>query len=97
MRYKSVHDLPEVLRELLPNKEAQRVYLDMYNETWDTYIRDAEGSKQSRDAEAHRDGWAAVQREFVYDREKGIWYRKGEKLQEDTAEGFIDKIKSLVM
>jgi cation transport regulator ChaB len=37
MRYKSVNDLPEVLRDLLPNKEAQQVYLDAYNETWDTY------------------------------------------------------------
>lgn len=97
MRYKSVNDLPEVLRDLLPNKEVQQVYLEVYNETWDAYHQDEERGQLSRDAEAHRDGWAAVQREFVQDREKGGWYRKGEGYQEEKAEGFIEKIKSLVM
>lgn len=97
MRYKSVNDLPEVLRDLLPNKEAQQVYLEAYNETWDAYNQDEERGQLSRDAEAHRDGWAAVQREFIQDREKGGWYRKGEGYQEEKAEGFIEKIKSLVM
>lgn len=97
MRYKSVNDLPEVLRDLLPNKEAQQVYLEAYNETWDAYNQDEERGQLSRDAEAHRDGWAAVQREFVQDREKGGWYRKGEAYQEGKPEGFIEKIKSLVM
>ncbi len=82
---------------MLPNKEAQQVYLEVYNETWDVYNQDEERGQQSRDAEAHWDGWAAVQQEFVKDREKGGWYRKGEAYQEEKVEGFIEKIKSLVM
>jgi cation transport regulator len=97
MRYNSVNDLPETLRDLLPNKEAQKVYLDAYNDTWEAYNQVEDERQLSRDAEAHRDGWAAVQRKFVQDREMGIWHRKGEKPQEEKAEGFIDKIKSLVM
>lgn len=96
MRYKSVNDLPETLRNLLPNEEAQRVYLAAYNATWGTGDDEKE-LQLSRDAEAHRDGWAAIEREFVHDREKGVWYRKGEAPQEEQVEGFIDKLKSLVM
>ena len=97
MRYKDLNDLPDVLKHLLPNREAQAVYLKVYNETWDSF---QDGLEQgSREIEAHRDGWAAVEREFVHDEEKGIWYRQGEKPEEQQTkhESFMDRIKHLVM
>ena len=92
MTYKSKAELPEYLRETMPD-EAQEIYLKAYNESWQNYDEDEVLGKQSQEATAHRDGWNAVMREFVHDEEKGIWYRHGEEPEEEADQGTLDRLK----
>jgi cation transport regulator ChaB len=87
-------DLSEHLRKSMP-EEAQEIYVKAYNKSWENYDEDDDLGKQSREAVAHRDGWAAVKREFVHDEERGIWYRHGEEPEEDEEPGIVDQLKSL--
>lgn len=92
MRYETIDDLPESLKSVLP-EDAQRVYLEAYKRSWESY-KEQEGGELDRESVAHRDGWSAVQHQFVKHAASGRWYPKG-KLPEDEEEGeegLIDKI-----
>ncbi len=83
--YESIEELPDTVSDVLP-QEAQEIYLETYNRSWETYDKDRE-SAMSREAVANRDGWTAVKREFTKDDESGKWYPAGEAPErEDEAE-----------
>ncbi len=81
--YESIDELPDTIRDLLP-REAQKLYLEAYNRSWEAYEKDRE-SAMSREAVANRDGWTAVQREFTKDDKTGTWYPAGEAPERDEA------------
>jgi cation transport regulator ChaB len=80
MRYESQQDLPEALQDVLP-EEAQKLYLEVYQEAWDSY-EEEEGGELSRDGVAHRQAMHAVRSNFVQAKD-GKWYRKGETPEEE--------------
>jgi cation transport regulator len=81
MRYETRGDLPERLTSVLP-EEAQQLYLERYQEAWDTYNPRVAGGL-SRQALAHREGWAAVGREYEQHEGTGKWYRRQEGPPDD--------------
>ncbi len=92
MRYESLDDLPDTIRDVLP-EEAQEVYLEAYQDSWDHYEPD-KGGDMGQAGWAHRDAWHAVKEEYVEDEKSGKWYPKGELPEEDEEEdeGFFDEI-----
>lgn len=95
MRYETIEDLPESLTSILP-VEAQKVYLEAYERSWETYKEEQSG-ELNRESVAHRDGWSAVRREFEKDDASGRWYPKGElpEDEEEEEQGLVDKIKDV--
>ena len=92
MTYKNKADLSDYLRNSMP-EDAQELYIKVYNKSWKEYDEDEILGKQSREAVAHRDGWAAVNREFVHDEENGVWYRRGEEPAEtEEDETILDRL-----
>ncbi len=93
MTYKSKEELPEYLRQSMP-EEAQEIYVEVYNKSWENFDEDEVLGEQTREAHAHRDGWTAVKQEYVHDEDKGVWYRKGEEPEdfEEEDEGILDKL-----
>jgi cation transport regulator len=95
MSYETIEDLPSDLRAILP-REAQELYLDVYQRSWETY-EEEQGGDMGQESVAHRDAWSAVRREYVKDEGSGRWYPKGDlpEDEEDEDEGLIDKIKDV--
>jgi cation transport regulator len=93
MSYQSRDELPEIIRDIL-SPEAQDVYIDAYNAAWQTY---EESTVQTLDRQsvAHRVAWDAVNREFVHDTQRGIWYRVGEEPVEEEQKGFFEKLRGM--
>ena len=92
MSYDTLQDLPSDIRAVLP-REAQELYLEVYQKSWDTYD-EAEGGDMGRPSVAHRDAWSAVRREYVKDESSGRWYAKGELPEEEEENGgLIEDIK----
>lgn len=94
--YESIDELPDVVRDVLP-EEAQELYLEGYNTSWEMY--DEEQSEMSQEAVANRDGWATVKREFTKHDETGKWYPAGEVPEEPEGkeeEGLLDKLEDIV-
>jgi len=99
MRYANVKELPDMIRKLLPDTEVQKVYLAAYNESWDSYYERKDIGHQDREVIAHRDGWDAVQREYIHDKETGTWYHKGEEHSMAVKEehhSFLSKLRALI-
>ncbi|MFP4344320.1 MAG: ChaB family protein [Anaerolineales bacterium] len=94
MRYESLDDLPDTIRDVLP-EEAQELYLEAYQKAWDAYKPEI-GGDLGQAGMAHRDAWHVVKKEYVQDEKKGDWYRKGEEPEdldeEDEDEGFFEGI-----
>ncbi|NBD36839.1 MAG: cation transport regulator ChaB [Chloroflexi bacterium] len=91
MRYEKIEDLPESLRNDLPD-EAQEIYLEAYQKSWDSF-KEEMGGDLGQEAVAHRDAMHAVKQEFVEDKEKGLWYRKGEEPEEEEEdEGLLSDL-----
>jgi cation transport regulator len=67
MPYKSKSDLPESVRDNLP-EHAQEIYQSAYNNAWDEYKHD--------EARAHRVAWGAVERDYAKDDDSGKWHKK---------------------
>ena len=76
MPYKSNDDLPEDVRDALP-EHAQEIYREAYNSAWEEYgdAEDRDGDS-SREGTAHAVAWSAVKDE--YEKTDGEWQRKGE-------------------
>lgn len=64
MPYKSTKDLPESVRDNLP-EHAQRIYREAFNSAYDQYNHDEE--------RAHRVAWGAVEKEYHKDEKSGKW------------------------
>jgi len=61
MPYKKIDELPDLIRYNLP-KNAQRIFLEAFNSTWDQYKNlKIQGSK-SRDEVANKVAWSAVRK-----------------------------------
>ena len=67
MPYPTVTDLPDSVREHLP-QHAQEIYRAAFNSAWDEYHQDEE--------RAHRVAWAAVKHEYEKDESTGQWRKK---------------------
>ena len=92
MRYESKRDLPETLRDVLP-EEAQDIYLEAYKKAWEDY-REEQAGDLSRGSVAHQQGWAAVKREFVQSEKTGEWHRKGEEPDKED-KSLLDEVRDL--
>jgi cation transport regulator len=76
MPYKRIDQLPESVRENLP-EHAQDIYKEAYNSAEDEYQdpEDRRGDK-SLEETAHRVAWSAVKNK--YQKEEGQWVKKGD-------------------
>ncbi|MCC7449991.1 MAG: ChaB family protein [Anaerolineae bacterium] len=72
MPYNSIRDLPESVREHLP-EHAQEIYRAAYNSAWEAYNSDEE--------RAHRVAWAAVKHQYDKDEQTGQWHAKADSRQ----------------
>ncbi|MDQ2691990.1 MAG: putative cation transport regulator ChaB [Chloroflexota bacterium] len=76
MPYKSKSDLPENVKNVLPD-HAQEIYLEAYNSAWDQYDEPEERrGDSSREETAHRVAWSAVKNKYEKDDETGKWKEK---------------------
>ena len=93
MRYENRSDLPQTLRDVLPER-GQDIDLEAYQKAWDTY---AEGTGYlSRDVLAHQQGWTALQHEYVQDQGTGKWYRIGQApTEEEKRRGLLAKLRAI--
>lgn len=93
--YKSKSDLPETLREYLP-EDLQEIYLKAYQRSWEDY-EEFRGGQAGREVVAHRDAMMAVEHDHVYHEETGKWYRKGQKPEgeKEKEQGLLDKLKGI--
>lgn len=64
MPYQSLDDLPESVREHLP-EHALEIYKSAFNNAWEEYHRD--------ESRAHRVAWAAVKAKYEKDDATGRW------------------------
>ena len=67
MPYREINDLPESVRNNLP-EHAQEIFLAAFNNAWDEYGRDEE--------RAFRVAWAAVKNKYAKDEKTGKWKAK---------------------
>ena len=74
MPYKNVSDLPNQVRDNLP-QHAQEIYRSAFNSAWDEY-KDADERRgdDSREETAHKVAWAAVKKE--YEKKGDRWVKK---------------------
>ena len=73
MPYKPSSDLPENVRNVLP-EHAQEIYVEAFNSAWDQYDEPEDRyGDSSREETAHRVAWAAVKRKYQKDDESGKW------------------------
>ena len=74
--YDTIEELPEEIRRHLP-LEAQRIYLDAYNQAWEEHDRLRQHRQESLSPEslAEEIAWAAVQTRF-YRGDNGSWHRR---------------------
>lgn len=64
MPYKTLSDLPDAVREHLP-EHAQEIYRGAFNSAWDAYAdRDERRGDESREEAAHKVAWAAVKKKY---------------------------------
>ena len=76
MTYKSNSDLPESVKNVLP-QHAQDIYREAFNSAWDQYARPEERrGDSSREETAHRVAWAAVKQKYAKNESSGRWQRK---------------------
>jgi cation transport regulator len=95
MRYETINDLPETLQATLP-EEAQKLYIETYNQVWDEYDEIGHDGNLDRDGVAHQAAWRVVDQEFVQQEGTGRWYRRGEVPSEEDEEekkGLLDRLK----
>jgi cation transport regulator len=76
MPYDKKSDLPEAVRNTLP-EHAQEIYQKAFNNAWDEY-KDSEKRRgnESREEAAHRVAWAAVEKEYKKDKDSGKWKKR---------------------
>ena len=67
MPYKDINDLPQAVRDHLP-EHGQEIYRAAFNSAWDEYSHD--------EARAHRVAWAAVEQDYEKAEKSGQWKPK---------------------
>ena len=67
MPYSKINDLPDSVREHLP-EHAQEIFRATFNSAWDEYSHDEE--------RAFRVAWAAVKDKYEKDEKTGMWQAK---------------------
>ena len=76
MPYRSPSDLPERVRQVLP-EEAREIYLQAFNSAWNQYQDPGERRNHaSLEQTAHKVAWAAVKKKFRKDEPSGQWKLK---------------------
>jgi cation transport regulator len=71
MPYKSTRDLPESVRDNLP-EHAQDIFKEAFNSAWDEYADpDKRRGKESQEEVSFKVAWSAVKNEY----EKGDYYK----------------------
>jgi cation transport regulator len=76
MTYTSNSDLPESVRNVLP-QHAQDIYREAFNSAWEQYDRPEERrGDSSREEVAHRVAWSAVKHKYEKNESSGRWQRK---------------------
>ena len=76
MPYNSLDELPDSVRDNLPN-HAQEIYMKAFNNAWDEYADPKERrGDASREETAHKVAWAAVKNVYKKDEECGEWKKK---------------------
>lgn len=75
MPYKSNSELPETVRENLPD-HGQDIYREAFNSAWEEYADPSERrGNESREEVAHKVAWSAVKK--VYEKDsRGNWVEK---------------------
>jgi cation transport regulator len=76
MPYKTIGDLPDSIRNHLP-EHAQEIYREAFNHAWEEYAdpQKRRGSA-SREEVTHKVAWAAVKKQYEKDEKTGVWKRK---------------------
>jgi len=76
MPYKSIGDLPESIRNHLP-EHAQEIYREAFNHAWEEYA-DPEKRRGGapREEVTHKVAWAAVKKQYEKDEKTGVWKKK---------------------
>ncbi len=76
MPYENVTDLPDNVRNVLP-QHAQEIYLAAYNNAWDQYEKPEDRyDNASREETAHRVAWSAVKNVYEKDDDTNKWKQK---------------------
>ncbi len=76
MPYKTIKDLPDRVRENLP-EHAQEIYMKAFNNAWDQYANPEERKGDaSREETAHKVAWSAVKQSYEKDEKSGKWKKK---------------------
>ena len=76
MLYNSLDELPDSVRDNLPN-HAQEIYMKAFNNAWDEYADPEERrGDASREETAHKVAWAAVKKVYEKDEESGEWKKR---------------------
>jgi cation transport regulator len=76
MSYKSISELPDSVRNHLP-EHAQEIYREAFNHAWDEYAEPGRRRTGStREEVAFRVAWAAVKKQYEKDDRTGILKRK---------------------
>ena len=76
MPYKRIDDLPESVRDTLP-EHAQEIYRAAFNSAWEQYDRPEERrGGRSHEETAHAVAWSAVEQKYAKDAKTGKWTEK---------------------
>ena len=79
MPYKNIKELPESVREHLP-EHAQEIYKEAFNSAWEQYDRPEERrGNADREETAHKVAWTAVKHRYEKDEKSGQWKAKKNK------------------
>ena len=75
MPYKSNSELPEIVRENLP-EHGQDIYREAFNSAWEEYKDPSQRrGNESREEVSHKVSWSAVEK--VYEKNsEGKWVKK---------------------
>lgn len=75
MPYKTIQELPEAVRHVLPH-HAQDIYKEAFNSAWDQYDQPSERrGSEDREVVAHKVAWSAVKKVYEKD-DDGQWRKK---------------------
>jgi cation transport regulator len=81
MPYKNLADLPDSIKDNLP-QHAQEIYKEAFNNAWDEYKeQDDRRGAATREETAHRVAWAAVKTKYEKG-EGGRWVAKRKSRQQ---------------